>query len=118
MKRIETRGWRTNYRGDLVICAAARPLDRVGKEIAKRFAIPNGPFRCALCVVELYECIDATIAYSFSNDMERLLGNYSVGRWAWRTRDLRKLRVPVPVVGHQLLFNMSSEEAEAVRGQL
>lgn len=118
MKRVETRGWKTSYRGELVICAATRPLDPVGKEVAKRFAIPAMSLGCALCVVELYECIDATIAHAFINDMERLLGNYAVGRWAWRTRDLRKLRVPVPVVGHQRLFELSPEESEAVREQL
>jgi ASCH domain len=41
-KTIETRVWRTSYRGDLLLCASATP----------RIA----PFGCAICLAELVEC--------------------------------------------------------------
>ena len=31
-------------------------------------------------------------------------GDYSVGRWAWRLEDVRRLDPPVPVRGMQLWF--------------
>jgi len=43
-KTIETRRWRTAYRGDLLIVSTARPVIR---------GFPNGK---ALCVAELIDC--------------------------------------------------------------
>ncbi len=41
-KTIETRVWKTPYRGDLLLCASALP----------RIA----PYGCAVCVVDLVDC--------------------------------------------------------------
>jgi len=61
-KRIEYRSWQTHYRGDLLICATARPV------IA---GLPRG---VALCLVDLLDC------YENENG------------WSWRLGNVRLIR--------------------------
>ena len=66
-KENETRSWPTQYRGDVVICAAKRKMTKddldtlyilVDPPDVKNYVIPYG---CALCVVELWKCIPTTV---------------------------------------------------------
>ena len=69
-----------------------------------------------LCVVELYECItteEAVMRRGISNE-EIALGNYVEGRFAWLTRNLRRLKNPVPVKGAQGFFNLPTQTAQRV----
>ena len=43
-KEVEIRSKRTNYRGDLLICASAKPV------------LPGRPAGCTVGLVELYDC--------------------------------------------------------------
>ncbi len=88
-KTIETRFRRTKYRGDLVICSTKAPEEG------------EGPFGCALCVVELYDCRPMR----YSDETEACI-EYTKGRWAWMLRNLRRFRDPFLVSGHQGFFNL------------
>ncbi len=124
LKRNETRHWPTNYRGDIVICSAKRPLDSVGREICREAEISADllQFGYALCIVEIYD-VDHTQAlfHQPGNEpgmLELLLGDYSAGRFAWRTKNLRRLAEPVPITGRQGLFNITGETAERILEQV
>lgn len=112
VKTIETRGWFTRYRGDLLICAAKRtPLswerDILTNVLAELLPRSNPhvplPLGVALCIVELYDCVP-THAVQGLKPQERALGDFTDGRHAWLTRNLRTLPRVFPCVGRQGLF--------------
>lgn len=122
LKKLETRAWPTGYRGPLVICSAKRKMDNVGLAIWGKHIQPYvagqyvPDYGHALCMVELFECLPVdSIAVK---EPERLLGDYSPGRWAWLTRNVQRLRQPVPVTGHQGLFSLTPEEQAAIKKAL
>jgi hypothetical protein len=116
-KQIETRSWPTAYRGELVICAAKRKptraeLSGLNDSVVKTLAEVL-PYGAALCIVELYDCWRTERVNGLRqpiSDMEREFGDYSPGRWAWLTRNLRVLQSPVPILGRQGLWNLSLRE--------
>ncbi len=99
-KCIETRSWRTSYRGPLAI-HAAKGFPRWAKDTCNEpeFARELGPLPLPLGMViatcRLISCIptrelqenrvidfDDFIEF-YLDDRERAFGDYSVGRWAW-----------------------------------
>jgi hypothetical protein len=52
------------------------------------------------------------------SDLERMLGNYAAGRFAWLTNHCQPLKNPVPVVGRQGFFNLPADVEAKVREQL
>ena len=69
-----------------------------------------------VCVVELIDC-KPTDGLEVSS-LEKMLGNYLPGRFAWITRNCRPLKHPVPVVGHQGFFNLPPDVESKVIEQL
>ncbi len=107
LKRNETRSWATSHRGDLVICSTkqmpqvADDLRDLLSEIMTGVELPRG---FALCVVEVFDC--QRITNSPDDVTEALLGDYTPGRFMWRTRNLRALKKPIPVRGWQGFFEV------------
>ena len=121
-KKIETRSWRTDYRGPLVIHAAktmpeyARDAmlddgftDILGFKDWKQFRPTLG---CGLCLVELVACVPTTklyvlqeIGWGKPHPSEAYFGNYDSGRWAWATRMIRVFEKPIPRSGERGLWN-------------
>lgn len=111
LKLNETRSWWTSYRGDLAICAAKRKMTAdelwIYDEIVKPH-LPEGyeiPYGKVVCVVKLIDCIPTDQLRDLS-ELEQSLGNYSPGRFAWKTQDCRPLRVPWAIIGKQGLWNV------------
>ena len=136
LKWNETRSWSTSYRGELAICAAKRNwmpgefgddvewlANRMGdlwlhENKLKRpedrpLLFPKG---YVVCVVNLHDC--QPVDDLKVSPLEKVLGNYAVGRFAWLTRHCRPLKNPVPVTGRQGLFNLPAEVEKKVREQL
>lgn len=133
-KRNETRSWPMRYRGDLVICAAKvkNPLPTELGFILLDFKEQLGlggwvtgsgiysklPFGHALCIVDVYDCVQAD-AYEDAqtstpeNILENKLGDYSVGRFVWLTRNVRRFKTPFPFKGKQGFFDVPDELVEA-----
>lgn len=121
-KQNETRSWPTSYRGDLLICSSKRKPtpEEVG---SGDYNIAMGlPYGCALCVVELVNCVPTQCFHGNPraklSNTERELGDYTPGRFAWLTKNLRTLRRPIPIVGRQGLWNVDEQTLDAVRAQL
>ena len=123
LKRNETRSWPTAYRGPLAICSAKRPLDQVGLAVARENGISLHALRfgCVLCVVELFDCVKAEVFLSGMlelTEQEQALGNYTYGRWIWRTRNCRPLETPVPVIGRQGFWTLPPETVALINANL
>ena len=94
-KTIETRTWKTNYRGPLLVCASKRP---------KR--VLSG---CAIAVVELVDCRPMVRA-----DEGAARCNYYYGAYAWELKNVRQIK-PFSVEGKLGLFNVDYTPAPAGR---
>lgn len=123
VKTNETRSWYTSYRGPLAILAAKKwgwefhQTCRTGafKEVlSPRFDLSPGkggrcpkplPLGVMLCVVDLVDCVQITSANT-PDGYEREFGDYTPGRYMWRTKNLRVLPKPIPWIGAQGLFEV------------
>lgn len=122
----ETRSWPTSYRGDLVICAAKHEMEFIDWKLVDLFGVDVSTWQPgygnALCVVTLDDVVETIYFHGPTpnpiNQKEALLGDYSIGRFAWRTTNLRKLKTPVPIRGHQGLWHLTPEETILVSEQL
>lgn len=122
-KRIETRSWRTAYRGPLAIHAAkgfpteAKILCRSNPFHAALHAggfasqsysaeLPRG---CVIATCTLASCVPVEVVDNAGNvfgvslqplsERERAFGDYSPGRFAWILEDMQALAQPVAAKG-------------------
>lgn len=127
-KRNETRSWPSSYRGELAICSAKRKPtpEEVGEGDTYRAAMAL-PYGFVLCVVDMFDCVPTARFctqtagagdFIVLDGAEAELGDYSQGRFAWRTRSCRRLLNPVPVVGRQGLFNLPPDVEALVRKEM
>ena len=84
-KKIETRSWKTNYRGEIYIHASLTKskLDERIMELNKLVTPMPG---YVLCKCTLKDCVymDETFIKDIQkNRKEYLYGNYEAGRYAW-----------------------------------
>ena len=110
-KRLETRSWRTDYRGPLVICAAKgypkwaqetyleKPfLDALSPHFSNARELPTG---AALCLVNLLACVKTTELYRldairFKIDAHEIhFGDFSEGRYAWALEHVRSFALRI-----------------------
>lgn len=129
-KKIETRGWRTRYRGPLAIHAAkgfpkeaqqlAYYVEPFRTVLAQAHCIPtqaygmtpeNLPTGCVVATCELVECVlieDHSTDWGLRwpiTEQERAFGDYTPGRYAWLLADVQPLATPVPARGALGLWN-------------
>lgn len=110
-KRIETRSWRTSYRGPLAIHASQRwtkdqvrmlnvePFNKLLRAHEYYFAAPwyRLPFRAIVATCELRDIVP-TAGLSVS-ETERALGDYRAGRWAWMLDNIELITPPIQYRG-------------------
>lgn len=124
-KLIETRVWKTDYRGDLLICAGASPHtgsclgvfemcqskeliafpvkgDFKYKDYSADFynIFRKYPLGVALCLVELHDCRTMT-----KDDEIPARCRIYPGAWAWCFRNVRPVK-HVPIKGKQRIFHV------------
>lgn len=109
-KRIETRSWRTNYRGPLAI-HAARTLPRAARELCLEPAIDRIlaqagyanaaelPRGAIVAVCELVDCRRIEPQAPLPAEPERSLGDFTPGRFAWYLDCPRRLASPIAARG-------------------
>jgi hypothetical protein len=85
-KTVETRVWRTQYRGQLLICSSARPAIE--------------PAGYAVAVATLADCRPMN-----AGDEQAACCAVYPGAWAWVLRDVRPIR-PFRVRGRLKLFKV------------
>lgn len=127
-KQFETRSWKTDYRGPLVIHASKRwTVDERGICISQPFArvlraggytqLSQIPLGAALCIVDLVDVLPTEKVRSDSYRLYRLVdelsfGNYADGRYAWKLANVRRFTSPLPMRGAQGLFDCNLQEGD------
>ena len=111
IKNIETRSFRTNYRGELYIHASlTKPKkddDRINLLIGM---LPNKQLEHGNIIAKckLVDCIymdEAFIRIMKKNKIESFCGHYEIGRYAWVLEDIEILKEKIPAKGQLGIWN-------------
>ena len=108
-KHHETRSWSTKYRGPIAIHAALKKpfindltkqtrtfiKDNLGEDW-----ISDLPLGAIISIAYLTDC--KRVEMIDTDPIDRLLGNYNEGRWAWEFSNIIILSKPFPIRGHPL----------------
>lgn len=86
-KSIETRGWHTDYRGPVLICASAKPKIRGAGH--------------ALCIVTLSD-----VRPMLPEDAGAAMCDYLPGRYAWILTNLHRFARPMRAKGALYLWDV------------
>ena len=115
-KLVETRSWKTNYRGELYIHASATSIPKDWKEDKKFMSlVDNIPlnFSYIVCKCNLVDCIYMTKDYvenmKKNNHQEYICGEYEEGRYAWILEDIIPLENPIKAKGQLNIWNYYNE---------
>ena len=93
-KTIETRTWRTNYRGPLLIVSSKRPKIQ--------------PVGCIVAMAELVGCRRMTV-----RDEARACCSLYPRAWAWELSDIVRVE-PIPTRGQLSLYDLAIERQDLV----
>lgn len=120
LKEIETRSWQRGYRGELAIHASKRiiPFDQVFGYLSfdqrtflmVRFCEKYGdysklPTGSILAITDLLDIVPVERVRDNLSWIEKACGDYSDKRFAWMTKNIKELEVPVPIKGQLGLWN-------------
>lgn len=114
LKKVETRGWYTSYRGPLAIHAAkrfppeARRLAEAERALGRLPA--RLPFGAIIATLQLEDVLETLAVVQSLSGLERLYGDYSDGRFAWFTDKVTELALPIPWRGQLGLFTVEIPE--------
>lgn len=131
LKQYETRSWSGHYRGKLAIHAAKRPIDLEGRDKVQEVFKLVGvnvptvksayPLGCIVAIADLKEPVlmmpddgyaaPWEIRVGSISDLERTVGNWQPGRYAWRLENVIALPQPIPFKGAQGLRRLDGEIA-------
>ncbi len=111
-KRIETRSWKTSYRGELYIHASLTKISkesRENKELMNLLKDSNLNYGSIICKCKLVDCIEMTKEYvedmKKNNHQEYICGEYAKGRYAWILDNIEILENPIKAKGHLSIWN-------------
>ena len=93
-KTIETRTWKTDYRGELVICVSKKPVSKLAG--------------LAICIANLVECRPMT-----EEDVEFAMCGVYPGAYSWVLQNVRKIEM-FQVKGQLGLFNIDKEKIKII----
>ena len=116
VKKIETRSWKTSYRGPLLIHASATKIPPESRKNAALMALVD-PGRLhyghIICACALIDCIPMTSEFieeiRRTRPDEYTAGVYAEGRYAWLLTDIRPLPEPIPAKGRLGLWEYQTQ---------
>ena len=111
VKYIETRSWKTNYRGELYIHAG---ISKIRKEVKSRIKLSmlydedDLKYGFIICKCNLVDCIYMTEEF-INHEKEKnysnfIAGRYEVGRYAWVLDNIEQIK-PVKAKGQLGIWN-------------
>lgn len=110
-KKIETRSFKTNYRGELYIHASSTKIPKEwfnNKELMSLVLDNNLNFGYIICKCNLVDCIymDEEFLEKIKRDrLEYICGDYKLGRYAWVLEDIEVLDNPIYAKGKLGIWN-------------
>lgn len=108
-KKIETRSWKTSYRGDLYIHASMTKPKNNSKELFNLIENADLNYGNIICKCKLIDCIYMTKEYvqdiKTNNYQEYICGEYKVVRYAWILEDIKPLKIPIKAKGQLGIWN-------------
>lgn len=112
-KKIETRHWKTSYRGSLLIHAAKKKIQWPSIQIQTLFkGIAFQPYELPLgkivCKVNLIDCQKIFI-HNRPEGTEKFLGDYTPGRYMWIMDNIEPID-PFDYKGSQGFFEVDYHE--------
>lgn len=105
IKKIETRSFRTKYRGELLI-HASKGKSEASDEVLSLLEGEMNP-GCILCKCKLVDCVymdEEYIENIKKNHSEYICGRYEVGRYGWVLEDIEVIE-PIPAKGQLGFWN-------------
>ena len=113
-KLIETRSWKTSYRGELYIHASKSKISRDERNFLSLLSTINFSFGFILCKCKLIDCIYMTEEYvenmKQNHPQEYLCGEYKVGRYAWVLDEIEPLEPPIKAKGALGIWNYFTDQ--------
>ncbi|MCL2860527.1 MAG: ASCH domain-containing protein [Oscillospiraceae bacterium] len=115
-KCIETRSWKTNYRGEIYIHASVKKISKSSPEIQNLLKlIPNVTMNYGyiICKANLVDCkyMDEEFIENIKKNLqEYICGVYGIGRYAWILKDIAVLENPISVKGYLGIWNYYNQE--------
>ena len=111
-KKVETRSWKTSYRGELYIHASNTNIPKSWKENKEFMELVNNSqlnFGYIICKCNLVDCIYMTKEYvedmKNNNYQEYICGEYKEGRYAWILENIETIKNPIRAKGHLSVWN-------------
>ena len=113
-KMIETRSWKTKYRGELFIHASKKLIDKklLNNDVLELIEDMNMNYGKIICKVKLVDCVymdDNFIKEISENKKEYACGMYEVGRYAWILDDIEIIS-PIDAKGKLNIWNYDMEK--------
>ena len=105
VKKIETRSWKTKYRGKLYIHASVAKIpknDLRRNEFVKLVKDKKLGYGHIIAEAQLVDCVymdEEFLSKIKNNETEFKCGRYSLGRYAWILEDIKPLSEPIPAKG-------------------
>lgn len=126
-KKIETRSWKTNYRGPLLIHAGMKLNKRIcclvpfvnvlnNHDIVFTTDFPKGSIIAKCELVDCLKIVDADfVSAKLENGYivdgnENEFGDYTPGRYAWILENVEVLKDPIPAKGKLGLWKFDFKE--------
>lgn len=115
IKYIETRSWKTNYRGKILIhsCKRKDPIKDKVKHLVNKEELEYG---CIICEAEIVDCIYIDKKYAEKvkdeNYENYLCGDYTEGRYAWILNNIKKIEEPIKIDGQLGLWNFRGDKVD------
>lgn len=111
VKYIETRSWKTNYRGKIYIHASLKKVSKKDERINNLISLlKDKDFKYGHIIAEatLVDCIymdEEFLLKIKENNQEYICGEYTLGRYAWVLKDIKELENPIPAKGNLGIWN-------------
>jgi hypothetical protein len=106
IKKVETRSWKTNYRGELYIHSSLKKVNKNDFKMGELISLlKDTDFKYGYIIAKckLVDCVymdEEYIKTIRKNNQEFICGQYEVGRYAWILEDIEMLENPIKVKGH------------------
>ena len=123
-KKVETRSWRSLYRGPILIHASkgfpghCKAFAR-DEHLAGRLPDPTTlPLASVIAIAEVTDCLPTREAESMVSGLETELGDWSAGRYGIFLENVRALPTPIPWSGCLGLWPVPDSLRAQVEAQL